>query len=103
MAHVGGHRKFNYGDAPHEVVEKAERLRQVCEEFAVEMPAAALQFPLAHPAVVSVIVGSRSAAEIDQAVRWLEQPLAAGLWEELKRQGLLEAEAPVPRSSHMPG
>jgi D-threo-aldose 1-dehydrogenase len=75
----------------------------VCDTFDVEMPAAALQFPLAHPAVVSVIVGSRSAAEVDQAVRWLEQPLADGLWDELKRQGLIAAEAPVPRSLRAPG
>jgi len=100
---VGGHRKFNYGDAPNDVVEKVGRLRKVCDSFGVEMPAAALQFPLAHPAVVSVIVGSRSAAEIHQAVRWLEQPLADDLWGELKRQGLLEAEAPVPQSSARPG
>ncbi|HWG69297.1 MAG TPA: aldo/keto reductase [Steroidobacteraceae bacterium] len=103
VAHVGGHRKFNYGDAPNDVVEKVGRLRKVCDSFGVEMPAAALQFPLAHPAVVSVIVGSRSAAEIHQAVRWLEQPLADDLWGELKRQGLLEAEAPVPQSSARPG
>ena len=103
VAHVGGHRKFNYGDAPHDVIEKVERLRQVCDRFAVEMPAAALQFPLAHPAVVSVIVGSRSAMQVDRAVRWLEQPLADDLWDELKRQGLLEAEAPVPLSSHASG
>lgn len=102
VAHVGGHRKFNYGDAPNDVLEKVGRLRKVCDTFGVEMSAAALQFPLAHPAVVSVIVGSRSAAEIDQAVRWLEQPLADGLWDELKRQGLIAAEAPVPRSSRMP-
>ena len=103
VAHVGGHRKFNYGDAPNDVAEKVERLRRVCDKFAVAMPAAALQFPLAHPAVVSVIVGSRSAAEIDQVVRWLEQPLADDLWNELKRQGLIEAEAPVPQSFHAPG
>ena len=103
VAHVGGHRKFNYGDAPNDVVESVERLRQVCDTFDVEMPAAALQFPLAHPAVVSVIVGSRSAAEIEQAVRWLEQPLADELWDELKRQELIAAEAPVPRSFRTPG
>lgn len=103
VSHVGGHRKFNYGDAPRDVVEKAERLRQVCEALDVEMPAAALQFPLAHPAVVSVIVGSRSAAEIDHAVRWLERPLPDVLWDELRRQGLLQAEAPVPRSLRAPG
>jgi D-threo-aldose 1-dehydrogenase len=102
-APVGGHRKFNYGDAPKEVVEKVERLRQVCDSFDVEIPAAALQFPLAHPAVVSVVVGSRSAAEIDQAVRWLEQPLADDLWDELKRQGLMEIAAPVPQSCCAPG
>jgi D-threo-aldose 1-dehydrogenase len=98
VAHAGGHRKFNYGDAPNDVVEKVERLHRVCDGFDVEIPAAALQFPLAHPAVVSVVVGSRSAAEIDQSVRWLEQPLADELWDELKRQGLMEAEAPVPQS-----
>ena len=96
-AHEGGHRKFNYGDAPLEVVEKVERLRGVCDAYEAPLPAAALQFPLAHPAVVSVVVGSRSAAEIDQAVRWLEQPLADALWDELKRQGLLQTQAPVPR------
>jgi D-threo-aldose 1-dehydrogenase len=103
VAHVGGHPKFNYGDAPNDVVERVKRLRQVCDTFDVEMPAAALQFPLAHPAVVSVVVGSRSAAEIDQAVRWLEQPLADDLWDELKRQGLIEVEAPVPQSFRAPG
>ena len=103
VSHVGGHRKFNYGDAPNEVVEKVEGLRHVCDNFDVEIPAAALQFPLAHPAVVSVVVGSRSAAEIDQAVRWLEQPLPDDLWGELKRQGLLETEAPVPQSFRAPG
>lgn len=101
-AHVGGHSKFNYGDAPNDVVEKVERLRQVCETFDVETAAAALQFPLAHPAVVSVVVGSRSAAEIDQVVRWFEQPLADDLWDELKHQGLMEAGAPVPQSCRAP-
>jgi D-threo-aldose 1-dehydrogenase len=98
VAHAGGHRKFNYGDAPKSVIERADRLGQVCATFGVELPAAALQFPLAHPAVVSVVVGSRSAAEIDQAVRWVEQPLPDDLWDELKRQGLIEAAAPVPQS-----
>jgi D-threo-aldose 1-dehydrogenase len=103
VAHAGGHCKFNYGDAPNDVVQKVARLRRVCDTFDVEMPAAALQFPLAHPAVVSVVVGSRSAAEIYQAVRWLEQPVADGLWNELKRQGLMEAEAPVPQPYRAPG
>jgi D-threo-aldose 1-dehydrogenase len=102
VAHAGGHRKFNYGDAPKNVIERADRLGQVCATFGVELPAAALQFPLAHPAVVSVVVGSRSATEIDQAVRWLEQPLPDGLWDELKRQGLIEAAAPVPQSIRAP-
>lgn len=95
-AHAGGHRKFNYGDAPKEVVDKVERLQLVCNQFNVEMPAAALQFPLAHPSVVSVVVGCRSAAEIEQGARRLEQPLPSDFWVELKHQGLIAAEAPVP-------
>jgi D-threo-aldose 1-dehydrogenase len=62
------------------------------------MAAAALQFPLAHPAVVSVIPGMSSAAEVAAAVRWMSLPIPAACWQELRAQGLLRADAPTPIS-----
>ena len=58
--------------------------------------AAAIQFPLAHPAVASVLVGARSVAEVEQNLELLRLPLPAELWEELRSERLLPEEAPVP-------
>ncbi len=58
--------------------------------------AVALQFPLAHPAIVSVVAGYRSIAEIDLNLRWLEWPVPRALWEELRDERLLPVDAPVP-------
>jgi D-threo-aldose 1-dehydrogenase len=68
----------------------------VCEEFQVPVQAAALQFPLAHPAVVSCVTGTRSAAQLHQNVAWLETPIPADLWRALRKRGLLHPQAPVP-------
>jgi D-threo-aldose 1-dehydrogenase len=57
-----------------------------------------LQFPLAHPAVVSVVAGYRTPAEVTTNLRWLSWSIPAALWEELKAGALLPADAPVPRS-----
>jgi D-threo-aldose 1-dehydrogenase len=62
----------------------------------VPLKAAAIQFPLGHPAVKSVVIGCRSAAEVDENVRMFETPIPAQLWEELKAERLLPAEARVP-------
>ncbi len=53
--------------------------------------AAALQFPLRHPATANVVVGARSAAELRQAVAWFEQPIPDGLWRSLEDKGLIAA------------
>jgi D-threo-aldose 1-dehydrogenase len=60
------------------------------------MPAAALQFPLGHAAVASVAVGMRSAGQVRRNVELFERPVPAELWAELKAEGLLRADAPVP-------
>ncbi|PRY04088.1 aldo/keto reductase [Paraburkholderia sp. BL25I1N1] len=93
---LAGNGKFNYGDAPAAVVSRVHRLAEVCREFEVPLPAAALQFPLAHPAVVSCVVGARSVEQLRQNVAWFEQTLPAGLWQKLKSDGLIADAAPVP-------
>ncbi|MGN6665905.1 MAG: aldo/keto reductase [Trinickia sp.] len=94
---LAGNGKFNYGDAPAEVVEKVRRLTHVCERFDVPLPAAALQFPFAHPAVVSCVVGARSVAQLQQNIAWLERPIPAQYWEALSEEGLIAPNAPFPK------
>jgi len=88
--------KFNYAEAPREVLEKVRKVEEVCARHAVPLRAAALQFPLAHPAVVSVIPGARSLAELEENYRLLSYSIPADFWAELKRKKLLPEEAPVP-------
>ena len=76
----------------------SERARSpaVCERHGTTLPAAALAFPLAHPAVVSVCVGARSAAQIRRNAALYREAIAPDLWSELKAEGLLREDAPVP-------
>ena len=60
------------------------------------LAAAALQFPLAHPAVASVVAGARSRAEVDANVQLVRRPIPSAFWQELKADGLVPAAAPVP-------
>jgi len=87
---------FNYAAAPADVLAKVERLREVCARFDTPLPAAALQFPAAHPAVVSVIPGAQTPAEVAANVAWFDAPLPAALWAALKDEGLVDAAAPAP-------
>lgn len=87
---------FNYGPAPGKWVEKARSLADVCQEFDVPLKAAALQFPLAHPAVASVVSGARSIQELEENMKMLRHPIPAGLWEQLKSQQLIPDAVPVP-------
>jgi D-threo-aldose 1-dehydrogenase len=91
--------RYDYGPAPAEVLARADSIEAVCTRHGVSMAAAALQFPLAHPAVVSVIPGMSSAAEVAAAVRWLSIPIPAACWQELRQHGLLRADAPTPVAS----
>ena len=87
---------YDYAPAPPEVLERAARLREVCARWDVPLEAAAVQFPLGHPAVRCVVVGCRSRSEVDEDVRLFQLEIPEGLWAELKDEGLLAAEAPVP-------
>lgn len=93
---LAGNNKFNYEDAPREVLERVKAIAAICREFGVPVPAAALQFPMAHPAVVSCIPGAHDTAQLRQNAAWFAQPLPAALWEALRDAGLLDRRAPVP-------
>ena len=87
---------YFYVAADDAVVDRALRLRATCERHGVPLTAAALQFPLAHPAVCSEIIGCRSVAEVDANLADLARPLPDALWQELRADGLLDERAPVP-------
>jgi D-threo-aldose 1-dehydrogenase len=87
---------YMYGDTPEHVVDRTTRLQAVCRSFSVELAAAALQFPLAHPSVAAVIPGAKRPEEAREAQRLLGVHIPAAFWAELKRQGLLDQDAPVP-------
>jgi D-threo-aldose 1-dehydrogenase len=87
---------FNYAPAAADLVDRAVALRQVCDRYDVPLRAAAIQFPLAHPAVTAVVVGVRTPAEVDEAVDGLRREIPADLWAELKSQRLLPPDVPTP-------
>jgi len=88
--------RYNYAEAPPEIMEKARRIEAVCARLDVALPAAALQFPLGHPMVAAVIPGGVSAAEVERNLGHFRAPIPAGLWVDLKAEGLLHPDAPVP-------
>ena len=91
--------RFNYIEASPEIIQKVRSLEAVCARHSTPLKAAALQFPLAHPAVASVIPGARSAEEIEENFRLLSYPIPTGFWQELRQQKLICDEAPVPEPS----
>jgi D-threo-aldose 1-dehydrogenase len=93
---IAGNKKFNYGDAPADVVSRVETLEALCQELNVSMQAAALQFPLAHPASVTIVSGARNGAQLSSNIEWFEQEIPTEFWSELKKRGVVAEGAPVP-------
>ncbi len=78
---------YDYQAAPAELIERARRLREACARFGVPLRAAAARFPLTHPAVASVLIGARDAAEITDALRLRALEIPAVLWDALAKEG----------------
>jgi D-threo-aldose 1-dehydrogenase len=89
--------RFNYVAAEPVWVERAQRLKAVCDRHHVPLKAAAVQFSLAHPAVASLVVGVRRLSHLEEYPDLMRRPLPAELWAELRESGLIPAEAPTPQ------
>jgi D-threo-aldose 1-dehydrogenase len=87
--------RYDYGQASAEIVRRARRIADVCRSHGVPLPAAAIAFPLAHPAVVGVCLGARSPQQIGRSSDLYHLATPAALWSELKREGLLP-DCPTP-------
>ena len=92
----GGSAKYGYAAASAEIQAKVRGLEEVCRSHGVSLPAAALQFPLAHPAVASIIPGAARASEVRQNVAALETVIPAGFWSDLKSENLIDPASPTP-------
>jgi D-threo-aldose 1-dehydrogenase len=87
---------FNYLPADHALLAKARAIREICDKHDVPLAAAALQFPLAHPRVCTVLVGPRAIGELETDLSLFELRIPARLWADLRQAGLLDADVPTP-------
>ncbi|MEM8729562.1 MAG: aldo/keto reductase [Pseudomonadota bacterium] len=87
---------YNYDPAPAEILERVRRIQAVCNSHKVRLVDAAFQFPLNHPAVLSVIPGGQAVAEMQSNLEAVNASLPAGLWSDLKAEGLMSPDAPTP-------
>jgi len=87
---------FHYAPAAPEILERVRRMQAVCARHGVPLAAAAIQFPLGHPMVGSVVLGAISAREVAENVRAMDADIPADLWAELRHEQLIRADAPVP-------
>jgi D-threo-aldose 1-dehydrogenase len=88
--------KYNYTDAPPEILERVRKIELVCADHRVPLPGAALHFALAGPAVSSLVPGAVTPDEVKRNVAAISAKVPAGLWADLKSAGLLEASVPTP-------
>ncbi len=88
--------KYNYAPAPPEIMERVRGIEAVCSDHNVPLPAAAMQFVVAHPAVASFCAGTRTVEQLDKNLDWFSHPIPADFWAELKHKGLLREDAPTP-------
>ena len=93
---LAGGGQYDYAAAPAHIARRVAEIEETCLSFGVPLAAAALQFPLGHPAVVSVIPGARTAAEVQSNAAYAAHDIPADLWDALKLRGLIRADAPVP-------
>ena len=86
---------FNYSPAPPDIMDKVQRIETICARHQVPLKAAALQFPLAHPAVAAIIPGGRNPAEVDENAALVQYDIPNDFWADLRYDGLIPDAAPT--------
>jgi D-threo-aldose 1-dehydrogenase len=92
--------RYNYAPAPPDILARVSRIEAVCIAHGVKLIEAALQFVLGHPAVKTVIPGANSPEQVKANLLLLNSRIPPALWSDLKAEGLLRSDAPVPREPH---
>ncbi len=88
--------KYNYADAPDDILDRVRRIEAVCASHETPLIAAALQFVLGHPSVKTVVPGAVNASEVRSNVALMERDIPQGLWSDLRSEGLIRPDAPLP-------
>lgn len=91
---------YNYAPATPEIRTRVAAIAQVCDQFGVTLAAAALRFPLAHPAINCVIPGARSVEEVTRNCELIAEQIPAAFWQALQDRGLIDSLAPLPGDSN---
>jgi D-threo-aldose 1-dehydrogenase len=90
-------RTYNYQDAPPELVDRANRIAEVCARHGVTLPEAAIALPAAHPAVASVVLGASTPGQVEANAARAAVRVPPALWTELIGEGLVRADTPAPK------
>ena len=93
---LAGGRTFEYQEAPPEMIARRDRIRAICQAHGADIRAAALQFCAAHPVVAAIIPGAKRREKVEENARLMAARVAPAVWQELKAEGLIPAEAPTP-------
>lgn len=87
---------YFYRPASDEILDRVRRMEAICQSYDVPLRSVALQFPMAHPAVVADVVGAVKPEEVAQTLEGLDTPIPAALWADLRTAGLISTEVPLP-------
>ena len=88
--------KYNYSPAPEHILERVGDIEAVCREHGVPLPAAAMQFAVAHPSIPSFIAGTRTVDQLRKNLEWFGREIPADFWTDLKERNLIRRDAPTP-------
>ena len=87
---------YDYAAAAPEIVQRATRVAEICALHGVAPQAAAVQFPLGHPTIRTIVLGMSRPEHVRQTLDWLGADIPPALWEQLRHEGLLRPDAPLP-------
>ncbi len=87
---------YDYAPAGAAIMARVKKIEAVCKKYKVPLKAAALQFPLHHPAITSVIPGMRSPAEVKENIKLFAHAIPDAFWQDLRGAKLIREEAPIP-------
>lgn len=91
---------YNYGEAPTDIMQKAQAIEAVAERHGVDVKAAASQFVFAHPAITCIIPGTRQPARVEENFNLLIDEIPSAFWDDLRAENLVHESAPLPGASH---
>jgi D-threo-aldose 1-dehydrogenase len=87
---------YYYQEPSAEILEKTRQIQEIGNKYHIPLPAAALAFPLAHPAVASVVAGSGSPHSVQKNLEFIKMKIPDAYWQDLRRAGLIHEDAPIP-------